>query len=874
MRQQEPGLADRWQAFMAADQSDAVMLVEAATLAQALAARGQHALAARLWKLCGDLHHRGAAPDLELAIAAYGEALHGARGDERWQVLMALSTCWDTRVTGTRAGNIEQALQMAGAAAALAEHLTADQRAESAMEFGLLYTRRVAGDPASNLAQGRAALHDAIAWSTNAQLRLQARYNLAVADIEDVLDRSGHALQAGVAVLRGMLEAEVFGVFDPLQQQNLLQTLAVGMARQAALPGGAGPVAALREAAALAEIAHTMALQHGTPVQAARLARVRASIAADRTRVGDGDHFDEALDLLRDAGQVLRRDTAPYDYARVQLALAHTVVSLSDPMFVPALAIPILRDVVDILTPDVDPDHCRQAQVALGRQHASLGEWAQAAQCYSVACDACERLLAGTETRARRAHETGPNAEAHALHIDALSRLQPADAAAHDARGWAVLQAMEHGRARLFLDMMGLRPLPPQPGLAPGDLEQEARLIAQLRWTLPATAPDAAPTLDADLEPTRLAEQRDTRAALDALWTRMALASEAGRRHVALRRTAPPGQAALQALALDVGPRSASLSLFVTPQRIVAAWLAPGAAPRVRHLDIDAARLQAGLLQPFARNVLSGDGEPRPVHAWQAFGDTLFGPFADQLAGIDTLCIVAHGPLHGLPLHALHLQGAPLIAQVAVAYAPSLAVLASVRSRAQAAGPAGEPLVGSYADEATDIEEFQAETNEVARLHHAQARAQLARAEVLRDAASAPLVHLACHGAYDADDPLASGVELAGGTLTAHDILALQLRCELAVLSACETGRQAAPQGDELLGLTRALLQSGAACTLSTLWRVYSDSTTQWMRLFHDAWTQPGTTRAAAFQSATLALRATDSDPRAWAAFVLTGDAR
>ncbi len=50
------------------------------------------------------------------------------------------------------------------------------------------------------------------------------------------------------------------------------------------------------------------------------------------------------------------------------------------------------------------------------------------------------------------------------------------------------------------------------------------------------------------------------------------------------------------------------------------------------------------------------------------------------------------------------------------------------------------------------------------------------------------------------------------------------------------------------------------------------------MTLFHQAWTStPGQapcTRAAAFRAATLALRAEDADPRAWAAFMLTGDAR
>ncbi|MBK8050637.1 MAG: CHAT domain-containing protein [Anaerolineales bacterium] len=43
----------------------------------------------------------------------------------------------------------------------------------------------------------------------------------------------------------------------------------------------------------------------------------------------------------------------------------------------------------------------------------------------------------------------------------------------------------------------------------------------------------------------------------------------------------------------------------------------------------------------------------------------------------------------------------------------------------------------------------------------------------------------------------------------------------LAILAACETGRAETPRGDEILGLSRAMLYAGTPSLLATLWRVH-----------------------------------------------------
>jgi CHAT domain-containing protein len=226
-------------------------------------------------------------------------------------------------------------------------------------------------------------------------------------------------------------------------------------------------------------------------------------------------------------------------------------------------------------------------------------------------------------------------------------------------------------------------------------------------------------------------------------------------------------------------------------------------------------------------------------------------------------------------------SGAPLIAHVAVAYAPSLAILQRLLQREQCRDASATALVGSWSPEGDAIgDDVLGEVQQVAQRFgtHAVVRHSISRAIVAQEASSATVIHLACHGFFDPDDPLASGLEVADGVLTGRDWMQLRLKADLVTLSACDTGAVTAARGDEISGLTRALLIAGATSTLVTLWRVYSDAALSWMTDFYErVWTDDGTKRldeATAFQQATLALMARNPDVVAWAPFVLVGDWR
>jgi CHAT domain-containing protein len=200
-------------------------------------------------------------------------------------------------------------------------------------------------------------------------------------------------------------------------------------------------------------------------------------------------------------------------------------------------------------------------------------------------------------------------------------------------------------------------------------------------------------------------------------------------------------------------------------------------------------------------------------------------------------------------------------------------VLAAVVDAERAERPDGPALVLSHAADAGEAAEFEGEADGVARLLGTRATHHAPRAALTAGAPAAGQIHLVCHGFFDPDDPLASGVVLADGVMHARDWLTVALRSDLVTLSACETGREEVRQGDELTGLARALLQAGSTSVLLTLWRVYSDASVDWMSRFYAALTDPSpASHARAFQRATVELRARDPDPRAWAPFVLIGD--
>ena len=104
--------------------------------------------------------------------------------------------------------------------------------------------------------------------------------------------------------------------------------------------------------------------------------------------------------------------------------------------------------------------------------------------------------------------------------------------------------------------------------------------------------------------------------------------------------------------------------------------------------------------------------------------------------------------------------------------------------------------------------------------------------------------------------------------LTAEEILDLKLNAELAVLSACNTGR-----GKITMGLSRSLISAGVPSVSVSLWLVPDDPTVGLMREFSQN-LQHNPDKAQALRQAMLSTMKQHPAPRNWAAFTLIGEAQ
>ena len=147
------------------------------------------------------------------------------------------------------------------------------------------------------------------------------------------------------------------------------------------------------------------------------------------------------------------------------------------------------------------------------------------------------------------------------------------------------------------------------------------------------------------------------------------------------------------------------------------------------------------------------------------------------------------------------------------------------------------------------------------------------------------IIHLATHGLLEYGDPQASGVlDVPGaialtadapydGLLTAEELQEFDLNADLVVLSACDTGLGTL-SGDGVIGLSRSLIAAGAPSVVVSLWSIPDNPTADLMLEFYRQLKQ-GQDKASALRLAMLKIMDTQeySDPSAWGAFTLIGEA-
>ena len=152
------------------------------------------------------------------------------------------------------------------------------------------------------------------------------------------------------------------------------------------------------------------------------------------------------------------------------------------------------------------------------------------------------------------------------------------------------------------------------------------------------------------------------------------------------------------------------------------------------------------------------------------------------------------------------------------------------------------------------------------------------RDAVLQAINSASLIHIAAHGNADTGEialsprPTAKSIpEEEDYLLRISDILQVQLRAKLVVLSCCHSGRGEI-KAEGVLGIARAFLASGARSVLVTLWAIEDEATWQFMSRFYRHLVD-GFSASECLHQAMKWLRNTGfTKVSQWAPFMLIGD--
>lgn len=259
-----------------------------------------------------------------------------------------------------------------------------------------------------------------------------------------------------------------------------------------------------------------------------------------------------------------------------------------------------------------------------------------------------------------------------------------------------------------------------------------------------------------------------------------------------------------------------------------------------RATTVDAPGLTRDALAERSRSYLDRYTEFRRVPsagrpAWNAelndltrwLWDEIMGPTLDQLGGAREVTLIPGGLLGLFPLHAawhpVDDGREYVLDRVQVSYAPNARALhvaqrlardiAGRRVLAVVAPDTGwGSLPLSAAEAAAAVSAFPGSS---------PVCSPSSVTELIDAMQQADVIHFCGHGFADLQRPLDSGLVLGpGAILRLEQVIGLDLRLRLAVLSACETLLPGTELPDEVIALPTGLLQAGVAGVIASMWLV------------------------------------------------------
>jgi len=545
-----------------------------------------------------------------------------------------------------------------------------------------------------------------------------------------------------------------------------------------------------------------------------------------------------------------------------------------------------------------------KARLTAGTQYRALKQPAQALPAFEEAVNIIETLranVAGGGEEQQRFFESKV-APYHAM-VDLL---------AGEGRLAEALTFAERAKARMLLDVLQTGRVNVTKAMTSAEREKERQLNSRLVSFNVQVARASAPMQPDQARLSELkAQLQKARLDFEAFQTNL-YATHAGLR---AQRGEAPVIKANEIAALLPGAGAALLEYVVTDEVTYLFGLTkvagkPAAEVQVFTLPIKRTEL-AKQIEGF-RQQLAGRDLGFRTSARQLYR-LLLEPAQALLRGKTEIVVVPDDKLWELPFQALLAEdGRYVIETGAVSYAPSLTALREMKTRRDqrraGSSPAtllalGNPAIGrekvqpvkvTLRDGKLDLlPEAEQEVKALGQLYGAARSKVYVGAEAHEDrvkteAALAGILHFATHGTLNNAAPMYSHLVLAPGSptedglLEGWELMQMDLKAELAVLSACETARGRYGAGEGMIGLTWALFVAGVPTTVVSQWQVESASTRDLMVSFHRGLNSPPqdgkakVTKAEGLRQAALKLlkKPETNHPFYWAGFVLVGDDR
>lgn len=364
-----------------------------------------------------------------------------------------------------------------------------------------------------------------------------------------------------------------------------------------------------------------------------------------------------------------------------------------------------------------------------------------------------------------------------------------------------------------------------------------------------------------------------------------------------------PDALTLHSIQARLGPQTALVEFWVGADALAAVWVTHDSAGITQSHPSDA---DMGRLESFV-SALPDNLGPDWQKDFQAIGAMLpngIVPFSQER--YSHVLIVPDSFLSMVPFELVSTPaGKPLLEKRDVTYLPSAVLLlrgaqasaSSIRYpwQPQLVGFGDPSIVGSGESSLTTSREIGGsalpgsgeELRMIAKMSAGKTRLFLGPQDRKRSFfesahAGEALLHVSTHAVADMDDPERSRLLFSpdengqpNNYLFLKELYDLDLRgTSLATLSACDTERGRLIPGEGIQAFSRALLAAGSRSTLTTLWRVPDQPTSQFMQQFYYFLLKKHKSKAEALRLAKLEFLHSGTElshPRYWAAFVLNG---